>query len=1029
MYALNSTSSVFNYSFPVSITNYAIDNQSQISKFQLVFYTDEKFKAEFSSRDDIFETRNNNLNRFSEAIDDDLFVSKFSKNMSISHYYNNNIEHDGVYEASFNSDNYYNERLKYYEIVLNQNDSRDIKSNNYTALKIFLLDTNNKIIDEIDFNYFEDNFFADVYDNEKVYDEVKVLQEGYFDDIERNLDLQQDAYFDWGVKFRIPESVYDSLHDDGSYLFTELRGSITYNGLNSSTAILDSSRRRFERLSPQAPYVNSTVPGMILPEFFGFFQNIFYDYHQGQSEFNVKLNLLVVLKPNSNSEETIDEAFEKTITLNRNSDFIKVLTSSTAESSIIARGLENIDFNIDTEIQPNYIKLNLIKDASNRCLEFVKLKHVRVFRDSQSNFYLNSNLDENTEINLIGKKLSSLFEENNSFTFYVPNNINFLEILPRFEFIYLTDNADSPTRKVIEASEVIFNKTDYKSNFNVFNETLTRYVQVDNLVNQTVSLDLDASRYNTVYISDINSLQNSAFSFGYITNTENTQNIVNGIYDFLNNCVYKIRFKEKIADGKIVKQDYFYGKEIFDISLQDGRDIVYIKEEFLSTFLTNTIRDLSKKIKSSKRGALNSFITSMSSDMSIREIINLIRDYEDVIKDLKITKTIEIKAIPILKNISISKSRGTDADNNIVFNSSDTTVSEQFIKELNLSFINLFYDSNSSLNWKRFSAYKKAYFYNSETTSDSISLGQGIVLDRITLLQKEKASNLRPIWDYLFSGLYLNINRKFSSTETLRVEDFFDTSSLEEINYVDINNFIVNEPMMGFENKYYDFTINNLNNIFIKSTNLAVNFNDFHNQDRKKPQNIKIFSEINYEDFYIDIDITNLKLFFDEQTIINQSRFLVKAAIHPIILNDKNVSDTITAKNIRLLGSSSTKFLTQSKNFMQNLIFKEGFLNFYKGVHNNQCSIVRQGQNIILRVNLPNLYNKNFYSYKDFFDQSISNDLTVLKDFYVRVGLNINIENTNLFFCMHKKIDRSNLVNTDIIINNILNIESFHAQN
>ena len=854
VYTLDQTASIFRYSLPVSLTQYAIDNLDAISRFQLVFYTNDEFAAEFSSRNNMFEIEENNLNRFSEVVGDDLFISNFSKNMSIGHYYNDNVEHNGIYEVDFVLDaQHYNQRLRYYEIILNANDSRDIKNNNYTALKIFLFDINNNIIDEIDFNYFNSNFFAQVYEEERVIDSLKFLRDGYFNDIERNLDIIQNSYVDWRVYFHIPDIVYDSRHEDGSYLFTDIRGSITYNGLTSRTAILDANRSVNDRLSPQTPYEEGSEFGSVLPDFFDFFKNIFYNYHQGQNQFNIKLNLQVSLRPNSNSEDLIQEIFEKDITLNRNSDFIRALTSAGAQSSIVSRGITNIDFNISTEISPTFIRINVNKDIDDRCLEFVKIKSVNLFNNAQSDFYLDKNLNKNSEINLVGKKLSSLFGENNNFTLFSPNNISFLQILPRFELINLNDSIDSITKKVVESPEIIFNKTDYKSNFNVFNETLTRYIQLDNLVNQAISLDSNASRYNTLYISDINSLQNSAFSFGYIANTENSQNIINGIYEFLNNCVYKIYFKEKIADSVLIKQEYFYGKEIFDITLQDGRDIVYVKEEFLSSFLSNSIRDLSKKIKSVKRASLNNFISNVSSDMSTRQTINIIRDYEDVIKGLKIIKKIEIKAIPILKNISISKLRGTDNNNNIVFSSGDTT-DQQFIKELSLSFINLFYDSNSSLSYQRFLAYKKAYFYNSETSSDSISLGQGLDLTRISLLQKEIASNLRPIWDYLFSGLYLNSNSSFSNTQTLRVEEFFNTSRLEEINYVDINNFIVQEPMLGLENKYYDFTINNLNNIFIKSTNLAVNFSNFYNQNRKKPQNIKIFSEINHKDFYIDIE-------------------------------------------------------------------------------------------------------------------------------------------------------------------------------
>ena len=1026
-YTLDSSASIFNYSLPVSLTQFAVDNQSQISKFQLVFYTKNKFESEFSSRNNMFKIKENNLNRFSEEIDQDLFTSTFNKNMSISHYYNDDIEHDGIYEVDFNLNRYFNQRLKYYEIILNQNDSRDIKNNNYTALKIFLIDTDNNIIDEIDFNYFDSNFFTHVYDNVREINTLKILRDGYFNDIERSLDLYQSSSVDWSVFFRIPDNIYDSRHEDGSYIFSEIVGSISYDGLTSRTSILDTNRRTYDLLSPQTPYASGSELGIILPEFFDFFKDIFYDYHRGQRQFNITLNLQISVRPSVNSDEVIEEIFEKNITLNRNSDFIKVMITSSAEASIISRELSSISFNINTEIFPNYIKLNISKDAGSRCLEFIKIKNIKLFKDVSSNFYLDSSLSKNTEIDLIGKKLSSQFGESNNFTLYAANNINFLEILPKIELAYLTDSDDRDARNLIEAREVVFNKTDYKNSFNVFNETITRYIQLDNLVNQTVNLNTNASRYNTLYISDINSLQNSAFSFGYITNTENTQNIINGIYDFLNNCVYKIYFKEKISDGEIIKNDYFYGKEIFDISLQDGRNIVYIKEEFLSSFLSNTIQDLSRKIKSSKRESLNNFITNISSSMSIRQIINMIRDYEDIVKDLQIIKKLEISVIPILKNISQSKSRGTDENNNIIFNPEVTTA--QFINELNLNFINLFYDSNSSLSWKRFSAYKKAYFYNSEITSDSISLGQGLDLTQITLQQKEKASNLRPIWDYLFSGLYLNTNRKFSDVTALRIEDFFNTSSLEEINYVDINNFIVKKPMLGFENKYFDFSINNLNNISIKSTNLAINFNEFYNQDRSNPQNIRIFSETNHEDFYVDVNITNLKIFFSEQQIINQSKFLVKSSIHPLILNDNNVENNNIVTNVRLLGSSNLDFLTQSKVYMNSLDTKEGFTNFYKGVHNRQCTILRQGQSLILRINLPNLYNKSFYSYRDFFDQCKLNNVTLLKDFYVRVALNIKIENINLFFCMHKKIDRANLVNTDVLINNILSIESFNTQN
>jgi len=1015
-------SDFFMFSIPLKLSLNAFGENSNIKTFQVLMYNTDDFNREFNYN---FYTEFNtpgfissaNLTSFEKS--DDI-LENISKSTLTNYYYNDNIIHSGFFESEFVlTERNYKPHISSYEIILNATSSSLIKQKSYIAMRIFLLDENKSILDDSGFIYFQQGFWENVYNTKFVNMAIEDVISYQLNSIESDIILFPSANND-DIKINIPSFIFSNRVIDDEYLFSNIDVSITYNSeqsliIQKSSDMSAIQRRRFS-LKRDAYKDN-------ISSFYAYFKNLYLQYVSGSEEFVFDINISLTLNATVTQVDNSILYFTKTITLNRESSIIRTIINEIGSRIAYVFDITRNKFEILTSVTPNFIKVDFSHNVTDSViLNILKVKNFFVFNNTNTYIYTQPDLNLNNQINLVNKNLSDLFIEDNTITFYVPNNINFFQILPRFEIITQNQDLSSEPIFVLQSEESITNNFNFSSELNEVNTKVKNHFLVQSNANENISTSSYVSTYASIIIADINDFKTYAYNYGYYDDINNENSIISGVYEFFNNAVYQISFQESISNKIVKKFNYYYGNEIFDLDLQNGEDLIYFKQSFISTFLTNNLHLISEKLNVTKKSALNRFINSIRNVNDIRSAISLVVDFESFIKDMEILKLFKIKIIPLHKILVDNKNNGTDFENNIIF---DSTVSQDYKSKLNLNFVTLFYDTNSSFNWNKFQQFKKAFFYNSSTSANSES--KIFDLQKLTTVNKEKAGLFWPIWDYLFSSIYIDTNNNFTNNYKLDIKDFFDESTLENINYVDIKNFAVPYPFANFREKYFNFQTNNLNKIKILDSNLSIRFSNFLNQDRLKPQTISLINSNEVDSYFIDIDITNLKIFFTETEIVNNAIYSVKAAIHPLIKTELQSIENPNLKIVSLQDSFNSNLITQSDYFMKDVDNKSSFINYNSNTLNNNFTLYRQERAdndlIILRVNLNKLLQVNTGLFKSILRNCVNVDSIALKDFYLRLGLNILINEKNLFLCMHKKINRVNLVASEINIDNVSTIE------
>lgn len=1014
-------SDFFMFSIPLKLSLNAFGENSNIKTFQILMYNTDDFNEEFRYN---FYTEFNipsfissaNLTNFEKS--DDI-LENISKSTLTNYYYNSNITHSGFFESDFvlTSDNY-KPHISSYEVILNATNSRLIKEKDYIAMRIFLLDENRSILDDSGFIYLQQGFWENVYNTKFVNLAIEDVISYQLNSIESDIILFK-SFDENDIRISLPNFINLSRVADDEYLFSNINASITYNGdqsllIQKSSNMTTSERRGFSLKSDA--YNNN------LPVYYDYFKNVYMNYISGDNVFVFDINLSLTLNQIVTQISNSTLYFTKTIALNRENQIIQMIINEISSRISSVFGFNN-KLEMRTSVTSNFIKVDFSHNIDNATLlSFLKVKNFFVFNNTNTYTYTQPDLNINSQIDLVNKNLSDLFIEDRTVTFYVPNNINFLQIFPKIEIITQDQDLSSEAIFILQDEEPISNNFNFSSELNEINTKIKSHILVQSRANENISASSYVSTYESVIISDINDFKTYAYNYGYYDDVNNENSIISGIYEFFNNAVYQISFQESISSKTVKKFNYYYGNEIFDLSRQNGEDLIYFKRNFINTFLTNSLSLISEKLNTAKKSALNRFVSSIRNVNDIRSAISLVVDFESFIKDMEILKFFKVKIVPLHKILVDNKNNGTDSENNIIF---ESTVAQDYKNKLNLNFVTLFYDTNSSFNWNKLQQFKKAFFYNSSTSADNES--KIFNLQELTISNKDKAGLFWPIWDYLFSSIYIDTNNNFTNNYKLDIKDFFDESTLENINYIDIKNFAVPYPFANFKEKYFNFQINNLNKIKILDSNLSVRFSNFLNQDRLKPQTISLINSNEIDSYYIDIDITNLKIFFTEEEIINNAMYSVRAAIHPLIKTELENIESPYLKIVSLQDSFNSNLITQSDYFMKDVDNKSSFVNYNSNTLNNNFTLYRQERAdndlIILRVNLNKLLQVNTGLFKSILKSCVNVDSIALKDFYLRLGLNILINEKNLFLCMHKKINRVNLVASEINIDNVSAIE------
>ena len=399
------------------------------------------------------------------------------------------------------------------------------------------------------------------------------------------------------------------------------------------------------------------------------------------------------------------------------------------------------------------------------------------------------------------------------------------------------------------------------------------------------------------------------------------------------------------------------------------------------------------------------------------EVIEFLRE-----NNFFINKVIKIKVIPIPKLIKIYQTQVDLDDNlNIIF---PEGVSENIKNSINLDFVDLFYDKNSSFNWNKFLEFKKLYFKDYKNPDQALDV----------------ASYLSPIWDYLSSSIYIKESNIFSKRENFNSRDFenvllnrnlqdsqsgsqYSTPKFLE-RALQLKNIFVKTHFQNSNNKYYDFRINNKEILSIENTGMQIRFDNFEylltDSELKSPKTINFTNTNLNKEKRIDLNISGLRSYFNDQDI-SRMNFLVKVSIHPLIVNTFNsiINDVDLTNFINTpLGVSQQFYFTQNHNYMINN--PDYFFEYNNPLNKLNSRIYEKNDELKMSLYLGDNRRKfSLITFKDLFDYCISNNANVLKGFYLRVGFSFEINNNFYYANIYKEIDEANLNNSSVIIDRI----------
>lgn len=1006
----------FVYKIPIILNKtHFIERQDEkkIDYFKIIFYKRESFNSDFNSN---FYNNTLDFKKFniSPQYELPIGISKNFNNISKSFYQDGNLSNPH-YSIDFKDSSIADRELYIYNITLPNSVSKEVMDEDYVCMRIFAI-KNNSIVDDTDFVFFESkSFLKDVYDTKMVYDLQYFINEVYLEGFSESLNI------------RLPNSssvgdeklqIIKSTQFDTSVVTGNVSINISLENTVPTTVTIDS-------MSIFSFKSNSIIS--VLND--NFFKNIVKLYLLGTEIFAFRIQCVFNVNADIASDNPVNigvlREFEKQRTFSRSDSFITNIVSTYRES-YLNNLLNRCNFNLNVSANSRYIEAILTTDnylEESELLSLFKVKSIhknnRAYLDSE--LYLNSNMSENDKINFIDLNLNELmFNESNSFKFYIPNNtiINFSKIKIRIG----NDYFDS----IIESETFIVNP-DYENLFNKFNKRLSNSIEViSSGLNQNMSSDGFFTYISKIKISNIKRrFEDIAYSFGYF-NQQDSQNTSSSsdIVDFFKSSIFSFEIEESmpnINNAIFKKKKFFFGNQIIQNDSIKENSFEF-NQEFLSTYLRISIDNI-------VNGAV---IKSNSSSNTVRAIRNInFTDTDSITTDILdflidnnfyIRKKIKIKVIPIPKLIKLyQKQADLDKNLNIIY---EEDVSDNIKNSININFVDLFYDKNSSLNWDRFLMFKKLYFKKNKNASEIM----------------DSADYLSPIWDYLSSSIYIDDQNAFIKKENYSENDIRElifNKNLESSNFRNIeknetnsedifqlSSILTRSFFEGISDKYFNFQINNNDIINIENTGMAVNFKKF-DKFFTKPRLIEFVNTNENKERRVDFDLTGLKKYFSNQEILRMN-FLVKLSLHPMITNQyfqKIPNIELTNFKNTSLGTKQKFYITQNNNYMKGNLSKY-FFEYCNSLNKLNSKIYEDGDSLKMSIFLGNNREKiSTSTFKELFDFCTNNNSITLNDFYLRVGFSFEINNKYYYANIYKKIDRINSIDSIIEINRVESIK------
>ena len=985
---------LFSFFIPVVLNNTVLIEKETFDNFQVVFYNQQNFTEEFNSKTSTLTT---DFKSF-EVLNQESFLPNFQKNLSNNFYFDKNII-TNAYNISFDINNITSENnLNIYKIAFTNTQSKEMLNGNFNCFRIFCLKDDNIIYDS-DIVFFPSvNFLNEVFENRKVYDFSYFVDMFYFKNFEENLN------------FRVPQQ--NSLTEDkfvkiiaGNQIDLNMAtGSVTfdlqYNGKNNNKILSKTIDLSF--IKEDINIIDNN----------NFFKEVVIDYMSGKRLFAFSINCTINFE-----NQSLDKIYSKNLRFYRQSPIIINIFN------IVGKKISNdlfseLNLEVEQDLKDDVGSFFLYSSLDELSLQR-NLKKFYIFDVLQNNesiidsLFTEDSLSLNSYLSLYNKSLFELFSlESKSLKLYFKNNQR--KIFSTIKIIFKSNFTNDFTKEIF--TEKSLNRRNISNVYSDVNALLRSNTIVDSRNAASLNLNRNSviNSYESIKIINLEKFNNIAYNLGYFEENSQNSDVRGNIIDFLSSSVFCIDIHERIEgikDTNFRFKKYFYGEEILDLSnLESNDNRVFLNNAFLSSINFN-LSSLTKSLDVGNQDFINLKTILNHNQQERIDNIQFVKNFIQNI-NLSIVKKINITIIPIPKIIKVYQGSGIDDSNNIIF---DSSVIDDVKKNVNIQFLNMFYDSNSSLNWDRFNSFKKFYFYSSNRGSNS-----NLPIKNISAISSSFANIFSPIWDYLSSDLYLKKNEIFSNVNVVSKNNFLELVPEIENNYDSFSSIVKNFHFENFFEDYFDFSKNN-DMLSVKDLGLSYSVSDFSNNRINEPSTIRFVKNSSLNAIKFKFDISFLKIRHTNDEIRNAEMFL-KHSFHPLIVQENESVDFRNSGLYSVSLGDEENYITQNSTYMKSINRK--YFNGYNIPSNvNNMDIQTQNNKMFLNVYLDN--ESDFIdtsTFRDMFDFCVQNECFILKDFYIRFALSIKI-NSNHYCCnLNSVIPRINLQNSDIRISNIRNI-------
>ena len=988
---ISDVENTFSLYFPVLLDSINTVRSSQIEKFQVVFYNNTTFNSDFDSKfnqdTDDFKTFSSNSSQLFTT-----FQDRINKN-----FYHDKHILSKSYEINFSSQDIETINNQYiYKLAFTNLQSKEIKDGEFNCCRIFCL-KGKTVIDDTDIVFFpSSNFINNVYQNRIVYDLNYFLDKIYFVNFANNISLEVDASQQNKFVVILPEAIDSNIGNGNIDFVIEYSSKSTNYNLISNIDLSNVSR------------ANQILDSAAL------YEKIAADVIKGRSVFYFN----VICSINF-SNDNISKNFTKTILFSKGSSTINNIFNAVKDkvSNLL---FDNLNLKIVQSTSQNHIKIDILSQGESFDPDIISdfyFEEIKINKKTISQkTYLTDSLDVNSKLDLIGKNfLESFSIENKSSSVYTQNIPS--ETLS--SSIVVKSISNSRFSRTIK-SELMFNKFDYKSVYNDVNIVFNKNCEVtkNNERLSQISITNSLNSYEKITIVNLKDFKTLAYQLGYYQESEGqNSDVIANIKEFLSSCVFMFKTTEEFTAYKtstFSTQNYFYGEEILNFeNFDDTKSFIDFNSTFVQDLntsfskVTKNINDNNKEFKIIK--------SVFANDLSRNDVdLNLIKNFLSL-DSLSSKKTLEVKVIPLPKLVKVFQGCGIDENSNIIFNQS---VSDDTKVSVNMKFLNMFYDSNSSLNWDRFQKIKNTYFYNKDIISKSATK---LFTNKRSLNEVSSAfaNTFSYMWDYLSSSLYIDPKNIFTFIVSTSKAKFFQEIE-ERLENLSKNENTANFHFEKFSKNYFDLN-NNTKRITLVESNISVKFLNFVNKNKNRyPRSIKFEKNSDNRNLRLLLDITQFISKFEIEDVINAEIYL-KYSIHPLIKSNSSnkIFDSLVFYKSQL-GSESV--ITQNHKYMSEK-YRKYFSGYNSPINKSSINITQRNNKVFLEVIVAkDLSYIDSQTFIELFRFCMQKECNRLIDFYLRLGLSLKINNKYLYANILSAIPRNNINNEDIFIDYINSI-------